>query len=69
VQAEVIRRQEESILSFSRELELARTKIGLLKGELNLADNCPEEFRSVSSSQRKLNKKSSFFISYAGTSN
>jgi hypothetical protein len=54
VQAKVIKKQEESISSLKRELELARTEIGLLKGVLNLADNCSEEFRTVSNSQRNL---------------
>jgi hypothetical protein len=53
VQAKVIKKQDETILSLSRELELAKTEISLLKGELNLADNCPEEFRTVSNSRRK----------------
>ncbi|PNF14757.1 hypothetical protein B7P43_G16355 [Cryptotermes secundus] len=56
VQAKVIKKQEETILSLKRELELARTEIDLLKGELNLVDNCPEEFRTVSNSRRKLKK-------------
>jgi hypothetical protein len=50
VQAKVVEKQEETILSLYREMELARTEIGLLKVELNLVDNCPEEFRTVSSS-------------------
>lgn len=53
VQAKVIKKQEETILSLKRELEPARTEIDLLKGELNLVDNCPEEFRTVSTSRRK----------------
>jgi hypothetical protein len=53
VQAKVIKKQEETILSLSRELDFAKTEISLLKGELNLVDNCPEEFRTVSNSQRK----------------
>jgi hypothetical protein len=56
VQAKVIKKQEETILSLKRELELARTEIHLLKGELNLVGNCPEEFRTVPSSRRKLKK-------------
>jgi hypothetical protein len=54
VQAKVIKKQEVTILSLSRELELAKIEISLLKRELNLVDNCPEEFKTVSNSQRKL---------------
>jgi hypothetical protein len=54
VQAKVIKKQEETILSLSRELELAKIEISLLKRELNLVDNCHEEFRTVSNSRRKL---------------
>jgi hypothetical protein len=38
------------LYSYLLELELAKTEISLLKGELNLVDNCPEEFRTVSNS-------------------
>jgi hypothetical protein len=54
VQAKVIKKQEETILSLSRELELAKIVISLLKRELNLVDICPEKFRTVSNSRRKL---------------
>jgi glutamate racemase len=52
----------------SRELELAKIEISLLKRELNLVDNCPEEFRTVSNSQRKLkNVPSSLDIKFTST--
>jgi hypothetical protein len=54
VQAKVIKKQEETILSLSRELKFAKIEICLLKREFNLVGNCPEEFRTVSNSRRKL---------------
>jgi hypothetical protein len=42
VQANLIKQQEETILSLSRELELAKIEISLLKKELNY----PEGFRT-----------------------
>jgi hypothetical protein len=42
------------ILNWNRELDLARTEIGLLKGELIYLGNCSEQFQIESSSQRKL---------------
>jgi hypothetical protein len=41
VQPKVIKKQEENILSLSRELEIAKIEISLLKRELNLVDSCP----------------------------
>jgi hypothetical protein len=51
VQAKVIKKQEETILTLSRELEIAKIEISLLKRELNLVDNCPDEFRIVPTSE------------------
>jgi hypothetical protein len=43
--------QEENILTLSRELEILKIEIRLLKRELNLVDNCPDEFRTVPTSE------------------
>jgi hypothetical protein len=68
VQAKVIKKQEETMLSLRRELELAKIEINLLKRELNLVDNCPEEFWTVPNSRRKLkNVPSSLDIKFTST--